>query len=129
MNIRHKRKSKRWWITENESRLAYSYALMYQEWKAQYKALGGITQQEPDTERMQSITERNAVMRQELGRKLEIIESTLKETDEFLYPWISMAVTQRFMTYDNLLSKGMPCSDKTFYDRRRKFYYLLSKKI
>ena len=128
-NIRHKRKNKRWWISENESRYAYSYAQMYNEWKAQYSAIAGLTQKDPDTEEAQSVAERNGIMRSELSEKLQIIERTLIETDPFLYPWISIAVTNRNITYDMLLGKGIPCSDKTFYDRRRKFYYLLIKKI
>ena len=129
MSIRHRRKSRRWWISEEMSRLTYCYAQCYNLWKAEYKALGGLTQKEPDSEEAQSIAERNGIQREELSRKLTLIEETLIDTDKYLYRWLFMAVTNRGMTYDELLAKGMPCSDKVFYDRRRKFYYLLSKKI
>lgn len=127
--VRHKRKSKRWWISEAESRLAYAYALMYYEWLAEYHALAGIVQQDKDTERMQSATERDGLRRQALAERLEMIDQTLIETDADLYQWLKMAVTSRGIGYDAMAGKGIPCSDTTFYDRRRKFYYLLSKKI
>lgn len=114
--IRYKRKSKRWWISEAESRLTYAYALMYNEWK-----------NEKDSG--QSATESAALRREDLARKMEVIDQTLIETDPDMYQWLKYAVVNRGVSYDVMLAKGMPCSDKVFYERRRKFYYLLSKRI
>lgn len=127
--IRHKRKSKRWWISENESRLAYAYALMYNEWEAEYHALNGIVQKDTEKDTGQSSTESAGIRREDLFRKMELIDQTLVETDPQLYRWLKMAVLNAGISYDVMLAKGMPCSDKVFYDRRRKFYYLLSKRI
>lgn len=127
--IRHKRKSKKWWISEAESRLAYAYALMYYEWEAEYHALGGISQKDIDKDVGQSSTESAGIRREDLFRKMELIDQTLIETDPQLYKWLKIAILNRGVSYEVMLAKGMPCSDKVFYDRRRKFYYLLSKRI
>lgn len=127
--VRHKHKSKRWWISEAESRLAYAYAQMYYEWQAEYRALEGLTKKSDTDDNEQSSTERDAIRRESLFRKMELIDQTLIETDGLLYRWLKMAVTTKGMTYDILLAKGMPCAEGTFYERRRKFYHLLSKKI
>ena len=127
--IRHKRKSKRWWISEAESRLTYAYALMYNEWKNEYHALSGLLQKDPEKDSGQSTTESAALRCEELARKMDMIDQVLIEADPDIYQWLKYAVVNRGVSYDVMLAKGMPCSDKVFYDRRRKFYYLLSKKI
>ena len=127
--IRYKRKSKRWWISEAESRLTYAYALMYNEWKNEYHALSGLTQKDSEKNSGQSATESAALRREDLARKMEVIDQTLIEADPDMYQWLKYAVVNRGVSYDVMLAKGMPCSDKVFYERRRKFYYLLSKRI
>lgn len=127
--IRHKRKSKRWWISEAESRLAYAYALMYNEWKAEYSALDGLTQKDSEDGMGLFSTESIGIRREILSRKMELIDQTLIDTDPTLYKWLKMAVTNKGVTYDVMLARGIPCSVNTFCDTRRKFYYLLSKKI
>ena len=47
-----------------------------------------------------------------------------------IYPWILEGVTTDYATYRYLRdSKKIPCGKKMYYERRRKFYYLMSKKI
>jgi hypothetical protein len=133
-NIRHKHKNKKWWISENESRLAYSFAMMYNEWKATYDALDGWrTAPTNDTTRptnaVSSPTEQDAIKREELFRKMEIVDQTLIEADPYICQWLKISVTNPGVTYNALRQRGMACCPDMYYDRRRKFYFLLSKKI
>ena len=58
------------------------------------------------------------------------IEQTAIEADPELYPWILEGVTQDYATYRYLRdAKKMPCGKNMYYERRRRFYWLLSKKI
>ena len=77
-----------------------------------------------------SATEHLAIRRTELEEKCKVIEQTAIEADPELYPWILEGVTQDYATYSYLRdAKKMPCGKNMYYERRRRFYWLLSKKI
>ena len=77
-----------------------------------------------------SATEQLAIKRTELEQKCKIIEQTAIETDAELYQWILEGVTSDYATYRYLRdAKGMPCCKNVYYEQRRRFYWLLSKKI
>lgn len=70
-----------------------------------------------------------AMKRAELERKCQLIERTAMEADSEIYPYILKAVTNEYVGYNYLQTiMDIPCSRNTFYDRRRKFYYLMSMK-
>lgn len=69
------------------------------------------------------LAERRAI----LSKKCELIEQTAIETDPELYPYILEGVTQDYASYRYLkMAKHIPCSHNMYYERRRKFFYLLS---
>lgn len=77
-----------------------------------------------------SATESLAIRRTELEEKCKTIEQTAIEADPELYQYILEGVTTDYATYHYLHdAKRMPCGKKMYYDRRRRFYYLLSKKM
>ena len=77
-----------------------------------------------------SATEALAIRRAELEDKCKLIEQTAIETDAEIYQYIMQGVTTEYATYRYLRDAlHMPCGKNMYYDRRRKFYYLLSKKI
>lgn len=60
---------------------------------------------------------------------IELIESTAKEIDDFLAPFLLLNVTKEYMPPWLLISKyNMPATEQTFNLKRRKFYYLLALK-
>lgn len=126
---------KKYGISPNRFRELYYFCLQYNEWKDEltYKCdtvksvkitdMPGAHQTSDDTELL-------ATRRAELSRKCELIEQTAIEAGADLYQYIIKAVTNEGITY-NYLSAVMdiPCGKDMYYDRRRKFYWLLSKKI
>ena len=77
-----------------------------------------------------SATERLAIKRAELQEKCERIEQTAIEADADIYQWLLEGVTTDYATYIYLRdAKGLPCGDQKYYRARRKFYWLMSKKI
>lgn len=77
-----------------------------------------------------SATEQLAIKRVELEQKCKTIEQTAIDTDAELYQWILEGVTSDYATYRYLRdAKGMPCCKNIYYEQRRRFYWLLSKKI
>lgn len=122
-------------LTKNEFLSAYYYALRYNEWIDKYESLSdglGTSSHDgqPQSSAIGNPTEKIGGMMAELKEKIEKVESTIIETDETLYQYLLKAVTNEGITYNYLqMVMSIPCSRGTYYDRRRKFYYLLSKKI
>ena len=123
-------------LTKHEFYMAYHYALRYAEWKMEYDALADpSTGLRYDKDRVQTsggydTTEANGIRRSELRDKMERIEQTVIEADPDLYQYILMGVTNEDITYDVLMCKmHIPCARNTYYNRRRKFYWLLAQKI
>ena len=69
-------------------------------------------------------TARTAIRRAELQRDLELIEQTAMEADAEIYTYIISNVADGVP----LKYLGVPTGYRKFYESRRKFFYLLSKK-
>lgn len=113
----------------------YHYCLQYNEWKDELKYKCDtvhsieITDM-PINHNNVDATQKLAIRRAELSRKCEIIEQTAVETDSEIYQYILKAVTNEGITYNYLSTvMNIPCGKDMYYDRRRKFYWLLSQKI
>lgn len=112
----------------------YHFCMQYKEWKAELEALTDTVRgvgysEEIKGNSMKSATEKLVIKRMELRRKCEMIERTAIEADSELYQYIIEGVTEEYVTYRYLKeAKKIPCCKDVYYDRRRKFYWLLSKK-
>lgn len=122
-------------ISKYRFRELYYYCLQYNDWKTELKDKCDTVRSVnitgmPISHNNSDVTQKQAMRRMELQKKCELIEQTAIETDADLYPYILEAVTNDWVTYTYLLTaKNIPCGKKTYYDRRKKFYWLLSKKI
>ena len=123
-------------LSKHEFLNAYHYALRYQEWTDEYKALSdtvkAVTYENADMphgEAPQNPTEDAAIKRENLMNKIRLINETVFEADSSIYPYLLKAVTNENVTYAILLAEGIPCGKDYYYDRRRKFYFLLSQRI
>lgn len=109
------------------------FCLQYGEWRKAYasccEAIVFASKFEPipsDTF-PSDLTSKYAIKRAEYGDKIKLIERTAKEADDFLYPYILRAVTEG-LSYTYLKSKlDIPCGRDMYYDRYRRFFWLLSK--
>ena len=71
-------------------------------------------------------TEKIASMRADIRKNVELIEKVAMEADSELGPYILRAVTED-LSYPQLQTiYDIPCGKDMYYDRYRKFYYLLS---
>ena len=109
-NIR-KEPMKKYGVNPNRFMELYYFCLQYNDWK----------------EELQSITDIDK--KKELQKKCELVERTAIEADENLYSYILCAVTNKGVTYRHLQTVyNIPCSKDMYYNRRKKFYSLLSLK-
>lgn len=113
----------------------YHYCMQYNEWKEELdKDVSNIKSAEvtdmPVAHNQTDPTSSIAIRRQQIADKCKLIEQTAIEADAALYPYILEAVTNEGVTYRYLkMIREIPCGKKMYYDRRRRFYWLLSKKI
>lgn len=113
----------------------YHFCLQYTEWKDELKykkdtvSSVNVTDM-PTSGENGDATANLAIRRVELQRKCELIEQTAIEADSEIYKYIIKGVTEENATYKYLKQiLGMPCGKKMYYERRRKFYWMLSKKM
>lgn len=123
-------------LDKHELLSAIHYALRYRKWKDEYKTLADTSKAiSYEGDRVQTSggydpTETAGMRMAELSGKIALIEQTAKETDPDLYEWILQGVTEDWATYKYLSTiKGIPCGKDVYFNRRRKFYYLLTRKI
>ena len=72
--------------------------------------------------------EKWAIKLADVDDKIQLIEETAVDADEQLSGYILMAVTSG-LGYDTLNARyNVPCSRNTFYDRYRKFFWILDQR-
>lgn len=71
-------------------------------------------------------TAKRAVMKAHYSERIKLIERIAMEADRYLYEYILKAVTEN-LSYTYLKSRlNIPCGKDMYYDRYRKFFWLLS---
>ena len=126
----------KWNITKHAFYEAYHFAMRYNEFmdilRYNTDTVGGFTYGEKvkSSRDVSSQTEKLAIKRANAERNCRMIEETAKEADKEINSYILKAVTEEGITYRYLRSvMNIPCGKNLFYEKRRKFYYLLSKKM
>lgn len=106
------------------------FCLQYPEWKLRLKELTDISAIDPGklgSGQIANETERIAVEKTMLKNKIELVEKTAMETDKSLWFYILQGVTEE-RTYVYLVNvAGIPCGKNMYYDRYRRFFWLLSR--
>lgn len=127
---------KKYEISKHRFLELYHFCMQYQEWRDELMLLRDTVNGMTNTDGIRgsgeagSATERLVIRRLKLREKCELIEQTAIEADPELYQYIIEGVTAEYATYKYLRQvEEIPCGRKMYYDRRRKFYWLLSKKI
>lgn len=108
------------------------FCLQYNEWKKAYVSccesiiFTSRFEKLPADNMPGDLTAKYAIRRAQYAEKIQMIETLAKEADEFLYPYILKAVTEG-LSYTYLKAKlDIPCGRDMYYDRYRKFFWLLS---
>lgn len=108
------------------------FCLQYNEWKKAYADCNDSVIFASNIERESSsnvpsdITAKYAMKCAYYAEKIKLIEQVAMDADEFLYAYIIRGVTEG-LSYTYLKTKlEMPCGRDMYYDRYRKFFWLLS---
>ena len=127
-------KKNRYWISRPRYHELKHFCLQYPGWRKAYSelveygvAVSNISN-EFKSEEISDPTAKIAIMKIHCMERMEMIESSAIESDKYLYKYIIKAVTEG-RSYVYLKSKlDIPCSRDMFYDRYRKFFWILSQK-
>lgn len=108
------------------------FCLQYGEWRKAYAScceaiiFASRYEQLPASSMPSDLTAKYATLRAQYSERIKMIEDTAKEADDFLCPYILKAVTEG-LSYTYLKSRmDIPCGRDMYYDRYRKFFWLLS---
>ena len=108
------------------------FCLQYPNWKKAYAEFSNVSMPLSTIERVSTSnlpgdpTAKRAMLKAHYSERISLIEKTAMETDQYLSEYILKAVTEE-LSYTYLKSKlGIPCSRDTYYDRYRRFFWLLS---
>lgn len=108
------------------------FCLQYPTWKQEYAALDDPSIGSSAAERIPSSnipgdpTSRSAMRRAYYSERIDLIERVAKETDRYLYKYLLKAVTEE-LSFTYLKARlEIPCGRDMYYDRYRKFFWLLS---
>lgn len=108
------------------------YCLQYSSWRRElasiYPGAKSIVQSEKvQTSGMSDQTAAIAIRRTRLEKKIQLVEQAALKTDGDLYDYILLSVTSG-ASFEYLQTvKEIPCCRNTFYDRYRKFFWVLDK--
>ena len=134
-------KNNQLYIDKHAFYTAYHFALQYPEWKRQYADLicGAVQAVDyKDMPRGNSVgdpTARIAMRSGILRGNIELIEHIALTAGQDIAEYLLYAVTTEGVTYNYLRSGRhkdlgrIPCGRNQYYQMRRLFYYLLSKKL
>lgn len=108
------------------------FCLQYNEWKKTYAACNEAVIFATTIDRLPSsnipsdLTAKYAIKKAYYGERIKLIEQIALEADEFLAPYILKAVTEG-LSYTHLKARlDIPCGRDMYYDRYRRFFWLLS---
>lgn len=108
------------------------FCLQYPEWKRAYADFDdpsiplSTIERVPTSNLPGDPTAKRAVMKAHYQERMDLIEKAAMEADMYLHTYILRAVTEN-LSYTYLKSRlGMPCGKDMYYDRYRRFFWLLN---
>ena len=123
----------KYWIDKHRHYELKHFCLQYPEWKKAYADCldcdisMAIVGEDATNNIVHDPTGTRAVSRAYYSEKIKLVEQAAKEADRYLWYYILLAVTEGF-SYTYLKTKlEIPCGKDMYYDRYRKFFWLLSK--
>ena len=122
----------KYWISKHRHYELKHFCLQYPTWKKTYAAIVELSASSTSLDRAMSssepsdLTAKCALKKAYYSEKIKLVEQVAMEADQDLWQYILKAVTEGY-SYTYLSTKlRMPCSRDTYYNRYRRFFWLLS---
>lgn len=125
-------KKNKYWIDKHRHYELKHFCMQYPKWKEAYSNLNdtcistSVFDKIPSGNLPSNPTVRRAVLRVYYAERIDLIEKTAINADQYLHKYILKAVTEN-LSYAYLKARlDIPCSRDMYYDRYRRFFWLLS---
>lgn len=122
----------KYWIDKHRHYELKHFCLQYPIWKRTYNDLDDLSMSlskfelTPISNTPGDPTSKCAIRKAYYKERIKLIEDIAMRADEFLWTYILKAVTEN-LSYTYLKTRlDIPCGRDMYYDRYRKFFYLLS---
>ena len=122
----------KYWIDKHRYYELKHFCLQYKEWKKAYAAcnesiiFASSMEEHRSSNTMSDITAKYAIKRAYYAGRIKLVEKAAMDAEPDLYLYILKAVTEG-LSYTYLKTKlEIPCGRDMYYDRYRKFFWLLS---
>lgn len=122
----------KYWISKHRYYELKHFCLQYPEWKKVYSEVSNenlplsMIEAMPTNNFPNDPTAKRAILKAYCSDRIKLIEKTAFEADPCLYDYIVKGVTEeRSYTYLRT-AMGMPCGKDMYYDRYRKFFWMLN---
>lgn len=107
------------------------FCLQYPEWRRAAYSISSVVRPKEGETRSNGLygdkTAQAAELRELYLKKMKLVEQACIESDPDIYGALLKSVTEGY-TYDELNARDrIPCSRDTWYDRYRKFFFILDK--
>ena len=122
----------KYWISKHRYYELKHFCMQYPEWKKEYaifcdENIPLSTIETTSTELLPgNYSNKRELMKLTYSNRIKLIERMAREADQYLYEYIIKGVVEgRSYTYLKTVM-GIPCGRDMYYDRYRKFFWLLS---
>lgn len=122
----------KYWIDKHRYYELKHFCLQYASWKKTHAAINDLCISSSTIDRVSSnnfhsdLTAKYAIRKAYYSNKIKMVEQAAMEADADLYKYILKAVTEG-LSYNYLKTKlEIPCGRDLYYDRYRRFFWLLS---
>lgn len=122
----------KYWIDRHRYYELKHFCLQYPSWKKSYADISNlhvssVSEQIRSNISVSDLTAKCAIEKARYSSMIKLVEHTVIEADEDLYLYLLKAVTEG-LSYTHLENvMGIPCARNTYYDRYRRFFWLLNK--
>lgn len=130
------RESGKYWLPKQRFLTVYHHCLQYPEWKVEINVLraslgiGGVNYDGmPHGNGISDPTSSAAIRLADLAAKMKQLEDTVRDAAPDIYRWLLQGVTEDRPFWYLHDQEGMPLERDAYYERRRRFYYLMAQKL
>lgn len=106
------------------------FCLQYPIWQDAYRALNKLSKSNEIADEFSQYddpTAQCAIAMEYYSRRMQMVENSCAAADNEIWEYLLLGVTKGY-TYEYLkLRYDIPCSRDTYYDRYRKFFWILNK--
>lgn len=122
----------KYWIDKHRHYELKHFCLQYPEWKKAYAEFDdpsmslSMIERVPTSNLPGDPTAKRAMMKAHYRERIQLVEKVAMEADRYLAEYILKAVTEN-LSYTYLKTRfEIPCGKDLYYDRYRRFFWLLS---